>query len=148
MIIFAPTLTGNMAELNASQQSFLDVAMLGHNIALLGKAGTGKTYVLNRVISLLKSSKRLQVTSSTGMSSLLFDDARTLHSFAGIGICHEGKEEILKRIEERKDKLTSWSSLEVLVIDEGVRSVREYLRQSSLLPEVLGETVFLLGACK
>ena len=57
MIIFAPTLTGNMAELNASQQSFLDVAMLGHNIALLGKAGTGKTYVLNRVISLLKSCK-------------------------------------------------------------------------------------------
>ena len=68
-----------MAELIASQQSFLDVAMLGHNIALLGKAGTGKTYVLNRVISLLKSCKRLQVTSSTGMSSLLFDDARTLH---------------------------------------------------------------------
>ena len=148
MIIFAPTLTGNMAELNASQQSFLDVAMLGHNIALLGKAGTGKTYVLNRVISFLKSCKRLQVTSSTGMSSLLFDDARTLHSFAGIGICREGKEEILKRIEERKDKLTSWSSLEVLVIDEGLRSVREYLRQSGLLPEVLGETVFLLGACK
>ena len=55
------------------------------------------------------------------MSSLLFDDARTLHSLDGIGICREGKEEILKGIEERKDKLTSWSSLEVLVIDEGVQ---------------------------
>ena len=145
MIIFAPTLTGNMAELNASQQSFLDVAMLGHNIALLGKAGTGKTYVLNRVISLLKSCKRLQVTSSTGMSSLLFDDARTLHSFAGIGICREGKEEILKRIEERKDKLTSWSSLEVLVIDEGAQISKRVFETIEFIARSIRRNSFPFG---
>ena len=69
-----------MARLNTGQQTFLDIALLGHNIALLGKAGTGKTFALKRVISMLKSCKRVQVTSSTGMSSLLFEDARTLHS--------------------------------------------------------------------
>ena len=72
-----------MARLNTGHQTFLDIALLGHNIAIfIGKAGTGKTFALKRVISMLKSCKRVQVTSSTGMSSLLFDDARTLHSFA------------------------------------------------------------------
>ena len=55
------------------------------------------------------------------MSSLLFDDARTLHSFAGIVTCREGKEKILKKIEERKDILTSWVTLDVLFINEGAQ---------------------------
>ena len=134
-----------MAELNANQQSFIDVAMLGHNIALLGKAGTGKTYVLNRVISLLKSCKRLLVTSSTGMSSLLFDDAKTLHSFAGIGICREGKEEILKRIEERKDKLTSWSPLEVLVIDQGAQISKRVFETIEFIARSIRRNSFPFG---
>ena len=76
-----------MARLSTSQQTSMDIALLGHSIALLVKAGTGKTFALKSVISMLKSCKRVQVPSSTGMASLLFDDARTLHSFAGIGTC-------------------------------------------------------------
>ena len=108
-----------MARLNTGQQSFLNIALLGHNVALLGEAVTGKTFALKRVISVLKSCKRGQVTWSTGMSSLLFDDARILHSFAGIGTCREGEQKILKQIDERRDKLTSWATLDVLFINEG-----------------------------
>ena len=54
------------------------------------------------------------------MSSLLFDDASTLHSFSGrIGICRKGEEEILKRTEKRQDKLSAWAALDVLFIDKG-----------------------------
>ena len=52
---------------------------------------------------------------------LLFDNTSTLHWFSGIGICRESKEEILKRIEQRQDKLSAWAALDVLFIDEGAQ---------------------------
>ena len=79
------------------------------------------------------------------MSSLLFDDAKTLHSFAGIGICREGKEEILRRIEERKDKLTSWSSLEVLVIDEGARISKRVFETIEFIARSIRRNSFPFG---
>ena len=66
---------------------------------------------MKRVMSIPSQTKHVKVTPSTEMSSLLFDDASTFHSFSGIGICKEGKEEILKRIEQRHDKLSAWAAL-------------------------------------
>ena len=106
---------------NEGQQSFVALTLEGHNVALLGKAGTGKPYIMKSVVSILSQTKHVKVTSSTGMSSWLFDDTSTLHSFSGIGICREGKEEILKRIEQRQDKLSAWAALDVLFIDEGAQ---------------------------
>ena len=68
-----------------------------------------------------------------------------MHSFAGIGICREGKEEILKRIEERKDKLTSWSSLEVLVIDEGAQISKRVFETIEFIARSIRRNSFPFG---
>ena len=86
--------------LTRMQQVVLDAIFAGHNIALLGKAGTGKTFLLKRALETLIITKKVQVTSASEMAILLFTGAKTLHSFSGIGTCREGKEEILKRLKQ------------------------------------------------
>ena len=90
---------------------------------------------------MLKSFKRVHVTSSTGMSSLLFDDARTLHSFAGIGTCREGKKKMLKQIEERRDK-TSWATFDVLFIDEGAQLSQRVFETIEFIARSSRKTIF------
>ena len=105
--------------LTRMQQVVLDAIFAGHNITLLGKAGTGKTFLLKRPLETLIITKKVQVTSASGMATLLFTGAKTLHSFSGIGTCREGKEEILKRLKQlHVDHLRQWQELEVLIIDE------------------------------
>ena len=45
---------------NKTQQVVLDTILAGHNVVVLGKARTGKTFLLRRIIELLKPSKRLK----------------------------------------------------------------------------------------
>ena len=65
---------------NKTEQVVLDMILAGHNVMVLGKAGTGKTFLLRRIIELLKPSKEIEVTSVSGISTLLFESAKTLHS--------------------------------------------------------------------
>ena len=104
--------------LTTDQSKFIDLAVRGHNVVLLGKAGTGKTYVLKKAVEILSLSKRVQVTSSTGISSTFFKQARTLHSFAGIGICAEEKDALMKRVLSKPATVQEWRDLDCLVIDE------------------------------
>ena len=60
--------------LNSLQQQFLDTAMSGHNVLLLGKVGTGKTHALKTVIGLLENCKNVEVVRSSEMLSFLFKD--------------------------------------------------------------------------
>lgn len=70
--------------MNDLQNNLFNTALSGHCCMLLGKAGTGKTYVLKKVVDVLSKRKNMQVTSSSDISSLLFETAKTLHSFARI----------------------------------------------------------------
>ncbi len=47
----------------ASQAKFLNAVLSGHNVVLLGKAGTGKTYILKKAIAMLKNTKKVEVTT-------------------------------------------------------------------------------------
>lgn len=67
------------------QQQAIELALAGHNIFLTGKAGTGKTYTLNKIINILKEKKRVAVTASTGIAATLLD-GQTLHAWSGTGI--------------------------------------------------------------
>ena len=105
-------------------------------MVVLGKAGTGKTFLLRRIIELLKPSKQIEVTSASGISTFLFESAKTLHSFANT--CREAKEDIFKRIKTSSpDIIKKWQSLEALIIDKAsmisarVCETVEFLLQSA-----------------
>lgn len=73
-----------MHVLNKEQVNVMDLAMDGHNVFVVEKPGTGKTYTVKRVVSILKQTKQVTITCTTGMACSLYDDGMTLHSFAGI----------------------------------------------------------------
>jgi hypothetical protein len=58
----------------------MDLAMDGHNVFVGGKPGTGKTYTVKRVVGVLKQTKQVTITCTTGMACSLYDDGMTLHN--------------------------------------------------------------------
>lgn len=67
-----------------SSEKFLTLLSQGHNILLTGPGGTGKTYTLKQALEAYP--ENFVITSSTGISAVnLHPDARTIHSFSGIG---------------------------------------------------------------
>ncbi|KAK3706229.1 hypothetical protein QZH41_001895 [Actinostola sp. cb2023] len=51
---------------------------------LCGKAGTGKTFIVKHIVKLMEKTKAIVVTCTTGMACTLYENAKTLHSFAGL----------------------------------------------------------------
>ena len=89
----------------------------GYNIFLTGAAGSGKTMLIKTFISLYKESKIIGVTSTTGISALLFGGT-TLHSYLGIGLGTGTIESITKKIFMFSWLRKRWNDIETLVIDE------------------------------
>ena len=69
----------------------LDVVLAGHNTFIAGAAGSGKSFLIKQISECM--TKTVYVTSTTGRAAkVLKNKAKTIHSFAGIGDCHEPKE--------------------------------------------------------
>ena len=55
-------------------------AQEGLSMFITGGAGTGKSFVLRKVVELLAATRRVIVTASTGLAACQYDGGRTLHS--------------------------------------------------------------------
>jgi ATP-dependent DNA helicase PIF1 len=72
--------------LNADQRRFVDSCLAGENVFLTGNAGTGKSFVVERLLKYyLRNGSHVGVTASTGVAALNIGGT-TLHSWAGIGL--------------------------------------------------------------
>jgi ATP-dependent DNA helicase PIF1 len=106
--------------MDEDQQKALGLARLGKSFFLTGAGGTGKSYVTRDIVNTLrKDGKIVALTAMTGCASLLLgEDAKTLHSWAGIGL---GKEEvtlILAKIRKYQKARKNWLATDTLIIDE------------------------------
>lgn len=101
-----------------NQEKAIKLALEGHNIFLTGRAGTGKSYTLNKMIKALdKKGKKIAVTASTGIAATHIN-GNTIHSWAGIGIKNNLDIEDLFKLRNNKFSFERISKTEVLVIDE------------------------------
>ena len=104
-------------QFSPEQQYAIDEFLLGKNVFMSGFAGTGKTQVIKNLWK--KTNKKIQVCSLTGCSALLLNcQAKTIHSWSGIGICKGELEDIIKLAKKKKYCKTNWQTTDVLIVDE------------------------------
>jgi ATP-dependent DNA helicase PIF1 len=111
--------------LSDEQQRVLDMAMSGTSLFFTGAAGTGKSFLLKKIIVQLTTQHGLEnvgVTASTGLAAFNIG-GQTLHRWAGIGLGLGSVEVLAKNISNGRSKgskeaFKRWQTAKVLVIDE------------------------------
>lgn len=105
-------------DLSYDQKAVLDIALSGRSFFYSGEAGSGKTYLLKRIIAALKNywgPEAVGVTSSTGVSAVDIG-GMTIHSWAGMGLGEGHPTEIVKKMSRMATP--RWKKAKVLIIDE------------------------------
>ncbi|XP_058788734.1 ATP-dependent DNA helicase PIF1 [Phymastichus coffea] len=102
-------------EITPEQQNVLDYVLKGYSIFFTGSAGTGKSYLLKKIISALPPDVTM-ATASTGVAACHIGGI-TLHQFAGIGL-GTGTMERCKQMVSKSAAGTIWRKIKHLIIDE------------------------------
>ena len=108
--------------LNTEQEEAVAEVIAGKSLFITGPGGVGKSYLIREIKSrLLELGKTVGVTAMTGCAALQLEcGAKTLHSWAGIGL---GKESVdilvagIRRFNAAKSR-ARWQHTDVLIIDE------------------------------
>ncbi|XP_077372024.1 ATP-dependent DNA helicase PIF1 [Festucalex cinctus] len=110
-----PVLSLPTRKLNKGQAAVLNAVLSGKNVFFTGSAGTGKSFLLRKIIGSLPP-KSTFATASTGVAACHIGGT-TLHSFAGIGSGSAPLEQCIE-LAQRPGVLQHWTSCRHLVIDE------------------------------
>ena len=107
-------------ELSKEQQIAYNKYIQGENVFITGPGGAGKTALIKTIYdhAILKR-KNIQVTALTGCAAILLNcKAKTIHSWAGIGLGTGTAEQLIAKITKNKFSKPLWKNVNILVIDE------------------------------
>ncbi|TNN69806.1 ATP-dependent DNA helicase PIF1 [Liparis tanakae] len=110
-----PILSLPSRKLNKEQAAVLTAVLSGKNVFFTGSAGTGKSFLLKRIMGSLPP-KSTFATASTGVAACHIGGT-TLHNFAGIGSGSAPLEQCIE-LAQRPGVLQHWTSCRHLIIDE------------------------------
>ena len=101
------------------QQSVFDAYRTGKNVFMTGPGGTGKSHLIRAIYNdAVAMGKQIQVCALTGCAAILLNcNAKTVHSWAKIGLGAGPNEAILHKIQKFK-KTKPWLSTNLLIVDE------------------------------
>jgi len=107
-------------QLSNEQQLAYEKYIQGNNLFITGPGGSGKSELIKKIFdNAKKTKKKIQVCALTGRAALLLNcEARTLHSWSGIGLGKGSIDQMIKKIFANKRSLKNWRSTSILVIDE------------------------------
>jgi ATP-dependent DNA helicase PIF1 len=121
--------------LTDQQLATIDHLLEGNNLFLTGGGGVGKSYLLSVIYTEFPGLKkkyfaaknpgsisklpRIQMCAMTGCAALLLGHkAKTLHSWAGIGLGKGSVSELYVKIRRNQKSMRSWLCTDLLIIDE------------------------------
>lgn len=106
---------GNLRHLMGIFIIIVSACLGGRSVFFTGAAGSGKSFLLRKIISSFPPDN-LVVTASTGVAACLIGGV-TLHSFAGVGA---GDKTLKASVEmaRRPAAASAWRRCKILIIDE------------------------------
>ena len=125
--------------LNEEQQAALDFAKQGKSFFLTGPGGSGKSYVIDQIRQHLEVQKRrVALTAMTGCAALLLGNkAKTLHSWAGVGLAKEPAIALIQKIRAYAKTFRKWLSTDTLIVDEVSMMNPEFLEKLNSIAQAL-----------
>ena len=107
-------------ELSIEQQISFNKYIRGDNIFITGPGGTGKSAIIKNIYKhAISNGKKIQVCALTGCAAVLLNcKAKTIHSWAGIGLANGPIDSIILKIKKNKFIASSWKDTDILIIDE------------------------------
>jgi len=101
---------------NPECEQIIELVKKGTNLFITGPGGTGKSTLIKKMTQLLDN---IHVVAMTGCAALLLDcSAKTLHSWAGIGLGKNPLDKTIESIKKKSHVRKRWKSTRTLVIDE------------------------------
>lgn len=107
-------------EFSKEQQEAYNKYIEGKNIFITGPGGTGKTALIRHIQKdAYKKCIDIQVCALTGCAAVLLEcKAKTVHSWAGIGLGNGTIEHHVTRIMKNRYAKATWKGTDILIIDE------------------------------
>ena len=92
----------------------------GTNIFITGPGGTGKTALIKYIQKdAVRKGFNIQVCALTGCAAVLLEcKAKTLHSWAGIGLGTASLDQLITKIMKNRYAKDNWKNTDILVVDE------------------------------
>ena len=109
-------------DLSLEQRAVFEKVKNGHSIFFTGAAGTGKSYLLRRIVEWARDRQRatIAVTASTGMAAINVGGS-TIYSWAGIGLEKRDPEALWKTLVNASYTTNPKTGEEFLIPDSPVR---------------------------
>ena len=107
------------AHLSDKQKNALNLFKDGHNLLIIGVAGSGKSFIIETLKTYNDDydKKKLYVTATTGISAYSVKGI-TIHSFLGIGTGDLDIENLIRKINKKKLYRNRILETDILIIDE------------------------------
>jgi ATP-dependent DNA helicase PIF1 len=117
--------------LNEEQQRALTYAIQGKSFFLTGPGGSGKSFLLERIRNELENKGfKVAVTAMTGCAALLLGKkAKTLHSWACVGLAKEPVTALIAKIRNSPKSFRTWLATDTLIVDEVSMLTPEFLEK-------------------
>lgn len=116
LLVYRHVLT-DINHFSLEQRRAYNMMLEGKSMAMLGVAGSGKSYLIQTFVKAARKSRVVGLTATTGIASLLIG-GMTIFKFLGIRLGNGTPDDIYNLVMKRKNKREMWQQVHTIIIDE------------------------------